>query len=152
MFDLISINEGECTHELKYVDRNITIKRAPTDESVKLLAELEQKAYDKIKNSLKLESNIFKGILHFYGYQIINDSFLFKVIFKMNDKLIDAEYFCRSEEIVSNGIGWVLDNLKDEIFKKISSEITHKFLYDDIFWEDIQERAESFRKLRRGGV
>lgn len=43
----------------RYVDRNVTINehRAPTDESVKLLKEMEEKAEAKLIEAIRLDGN-----------------------------------------------------------------------------------------------
>ena len=48
----------------EFVTKDVHIHRAPTDESVKLLHEMEQKAQDKIEKTVRLESNTLNAVLH----------------------------------------------------------------------------------------
>jgi hypothetical protein len=57
MFDRTVINQGETR-------TYITEKRAPTDESVRLLREMENKAKEEIIKSISLPSNEFSGVVH----------------------------------------------------------------------------------------
>ena len=49
----------------EYVDRNVTVHehRAPTDESVRLLKEMEEKAREKIFDSFRLDGNGFECVI-----------------------------------------------------------------------------------------
>jgi hypothetical protein len=46
------------------VDMQVVEKRAPTDESVRLLKEMEAEARKKIVEAVRLESNGFKAVIH----------------------------------------------------------------------------------------
>ena len=59
MFDRISVQRGP-TH----VSQHVTEQRAPTDESVRLLREMEEAARAKIVESLLLKSNGFEAVVH----------------------------------------------------------------------------------------
>ena len=68
MFDRIVMHAPQRT---EYVDRNITIteKRAPTDQSVKLLSEMETAAEDRLvcrgeirNNTMSVQWNVFQDI------------------------------------------------------------------------------------------
>jgi hypothetical protein len=57
------------THPVQRVDSNITINNAPTDESVRLLKEMEEAAEDKLlyrgeirDNTLSAQWNVFKDV------------------------------------------------------------------------------------------
>ena len=56
MFDKYVLNPGGGSHS-HYHKTEVTEKRAPTDESVKLLREMEQKALDQIVDGFLIQGN-----------------------------------------------------------------------------------------------
>ncbi len=56
----LSVNHDHYHH----VNQTVNEHRAPTDESVKLLKELEAAALDKIVSSIRIEDNTFTGVIH----------------------------------------------------------------------------------------
>lgn len=60
MFRLQRKSESDMTHN-HYHNVNVTEKRAPTDESVRLLKELEKAAFDKMLGSFELPSNVVRS-------------------------------------------------------------------------------------------
>ena len=69
----------------EYVDRNVTIHehRAPTDQSVALLKELEQAARDKVEHSINVGGNGFECVVHIHKSAIDMDT-VAVAIFKLN--------------------------------------------------------------------
>jgi hypothetical protein len=68
MFNTTTIHQHR--HQTEVVDRNVTINRAPTDESVELLREMEAAAEDKLiyrgeirNNTLSAQWNVFEDML-----------------------------------------------------------------------------------------
>lgn len=58
-------------------------KRSPTDESVKLLMEMEKKAQEKIDKSIRLNSTNIDVVIH--SYQDFNDQFIhFRIHYMLN--------------------------------------------------------------------
>jgi hypothetical protein len=64
-------------------------KRAPTDESVKLLREMEQKARDAVVQSVRVDTNEFKGVLN-KMHDPLNDQDAWCVVFDLNGKRIEV--------------------------------------------------------------
>jgi hypothetical protein len=58
MFDTTKIIHS---HQYGPSNINVTEKRAPTDESVRLLKDMEKAARDKVIASIELDSNLVKG-------------------------------------------------------------------------------------------
>jgi hypothetical protein len=106
----------------EYVDRNVTIHehRAPTDQSVALLKELEQAARDKVEHSINVGGNGFECVVHIHKSAIDMDT-VAVAIFKLNGKQMRAE--ARIE-------GWRLKDaqelpvkIRDAVALKIATEI-----------------------------
>lgn len=88
MFNRTSINTyNSCPDEIKVVE-----KKAPTDESIRLLNEFQQKAFDNIVACIQLSNNELKDITCW----IYNDMYSFneraRVRFKLNEKEIDFNF------------------------------------------------------------
>lgn len=77
----------------EYSNISVTEKRAPTDESVRLLKEMEQAARDKVLESIKLENNLVSAIVH-KMYEPLSYRQLYAVLVKINgkDHRIDLEF------------------------------------------------------------
>lgn len=78
MFDRTVINEGD-THTY------VTEKRAPTDESIRLLREMENKAKEEVIKSISLPSNEFSGVVHLIRDHLSCQTNVV-VLFKLNGK------------------------------------------------------------------
>jgi hypothetical protein len=70
-------------HETSYVDRHITEVKAPTDESVKLLAEFEEAARKKIIHTTVVDTNTFKCKIH-TAYDVFNGEYIYRFIIDLN--------------------------------------------------------------------
>lgn len=87
----------------EYVTRHVTVeeRRAPTDDSVRLLREMEQKARDQVEKSINVGGNGFECVVNIFKEALSMDT-VAVAIFKINGKSMRAEARVR---------GW--DNLKD---------------------------------------
>jgi hypothetical protein len=66
-----------------YETRNITVNRAPTDESVRLLKEMEEKAQAKVDAAVHIENNAFNCVVHSW-YDGFNDINILRAVFDLN--------------------------------------------------------------------
>lgn len=66
----------------------VTEKRAPTDESVRLLKEMEKAARDKVIASIELDSNLVKGRV-FVMKEILSGKNNFAVLMDINGKRVE---------------------------------------------------------------
>ncbi|QIG68162.1 hypothetical protein EVB55_227 [Rhizobium phage RHph_Y68] len=102
--------------EPSYVTVNET--RAPTDESVRLLKEFEEKAQAKVDKSVRLESNLLKGVVHANIDRMSGDR-LFDFHFDLNGKRYkfssDIPMFLGKQERV--------DKLVEDISSQMAKEL-----------------------------
>lgn len=118
------------------VRTNTTIHehRAPTDESIKLFKEMQDKAFVSVISNIEVETNIFTGkIVCFnrnyyngYDYQLI---FIFNLggeRFEIKENIDEFKYRVLNKE-----------NLIEKLFEKVSSVIAEK-----IFNQAISENYE----------
>lgn len=100
--------------------RTLEIKehRAPTDESVRILKELEQEAMNKIVAMGKVEDNIFNA-----KWYIFNDCMAWedrcRCVFTMNGKEHDFEFKLPGKFEVSNSEEFV-EYMKKEVLNKLT--------------------------------
>lgn len=103
-----------------YERREIHEHRAPTDESVRLLKEMEEKAREKMLAAVPLKSNAFEGVL-FVELDGMNMEYVLAVRARINGKKIEAvvrEYAKGAEAIRE-----AMPKLRDELAKQIATEI-----------------------------
>lgn len=78
MFDVMHHHKYS---ETKHV--NVTETRSPTDESVRMLMDLEKAAKDKIIASMSLENNVIHAVIH-HESMYIDCTNLFRIIYQIN--------------------------------------------------------------------
>lgn len=97
---------------------NVTEKRAPTDESVRLLREMEKEALNKIVKNIDLSNNQFSARLLVFE-DLLNLNSKGKVLFSLNGKkheLNAAFGFLESKEDM-------IKKCYDELAKYVAREI-----------------------------
>jgi len=100
MFDTVYVNRH---FNASTLTATVTEKRAPTDESVRLLREMEQAARDKIIKSIELESNTVSGRV-FVMKDYLSGMNNFAVVMDINGKRVEIktstnEYSSREAQI-----------------------------------------------------
>lgn len=124
MFDKVTIMPTE--HTTQVVDRHIHINRAPTDESVKLLKEFEEKAKEKFLGQFRVESNSLKACAVYLHHNITGEREVF-VKFTLNGKEHRAE--------INLGHSWVdgekgRQEIITRVHQKLSEIIAGTILID----------------------
>ncbi len=64
--------------------------RAPTDDSVKLLREMEEKAQEQILKSVRLDNNALKSVVHMYRNHL-SCEIIFAVQIELNGRRLDTK-------------------------------------------------------------
>ena len=101
---------------------NITENRAPTDESVRLLSEMEKAAQAKMERSIRLEANGFKCVVY-TSRDLMSQDFVAVALFELNGQQMRSEH--RVQEFNTGDIRGAqafMDGLLDEIAKTIARE------------------------------
>ncbi len=101
MFDTLVVRPTQ------YVHTTIKEYRAPTDESVKLLKEFEEKAEKKLIASARLDNNFVKATYHAF-----------------KDNLMMETQLVIRAEINGNVVDW-RDTIKDYQFKDEEEQVLH---------------------------
>jgi hypothetical protein len=104
--------------ETRYVTREVVEKRAPTDESVKLLREMEQAAEAKRIAGMQMPGNLFHGVVEVF-VDHVSASLIASTIFDINGHRIKAHVRVDRDSDASA----MLIKLRDETAKIIANEI-----------------------------
>lgn len=100
-----------------------TEKRAPTDESVKLLREMEAAAKDQVLAAVRMENTPVDGVLHVME-DVMNDQTRLACVFKVNGKRLEA----RHEAMRGTKPADMAMGLRDAIAEVIANELTTSVL------------------------
>lgn len=102
----------------QYKNIQVTEKRAPTDESIKILREMEEKMFDKVLFMGKVEDNVFNAKWYIFHDQYSWDEQYCKCVFTLNGKEYDFKFKLPSKFVDRDQI---IPIIKDEILKKLST-------------------------------
>lgn len=102
---------------------NITEKKAPTDDSIRLLSEFEAAANNKILESVRVADNNFECVIH-AQYDMLNDLEMFCAIFSLNGKKMTARF---SQQRIDKSAETIGKGLRDAVAKEIACEIAGAF-------------------------
>lgn len=95
-------------------------KRAPTDESVRLLKEMEEKAEAKILESIAVTGNGFEGVAHRMS-DFMSGREIWRMVFSLNGKRLAAEHsFVPTDR---RELGRQMEAFRDAIAKEIATHI-----------------------------
>ena len=113
MFDRHHYHRHETTHQT-----TITENRAPTDESVRILRDMEDRAEKKVLAAVRVENTPVDMVIHKRD-DFLNSDREYACIFKINGKQMRADYRARREtdrQTVAIGI-------RDAVAKEIANLI-----------------------------
>lgn len=109
----------------EYVTRNIHEHRAPTDESVRLLREMEQAARDSVEQSFNVGGNGFECVVT-VNREFASNDIIARAVFSLNGKRMTAEGRVRGFEI--SDPTKLFQTLRDNVAQVIAGEvIEHSF-------------------------
>lgn len=113
MFDHIHHHEHRASTSV-----HVTEKRAPTDESVRLLAEMEAAAQARVKAAIRVTDTAFEGVVHI-SFDVLNDRNLVACTFSLNGKKLEARtHFNVGSKEADN-----IEKLIDAVARVIACEI-----------------------------
>ena len=104
--------------ERLHTNVNVTEKRAPTDDSVRLLKEMERAAYDKIVAAIDLDSNLVKGRVHVMK-DYLSGKNKFAVLMDINGKRVEIKVSTNEHDSPEAQ----LHEVYDTIGKRIAAEV-----------------------------
>lgn len=103
----------------------ITEKRAPTDDSVKLLVEFERAAKEKIVKAQELDNNVISAVVwHLNDYLSLKKKF--NILIKLNGETITIEHSV--DPILTNA--QILESIYEKISERISATLMDSIVKD----------------------
>lgn len=110
------------------VTRHVTVeeKRAPTDDSVRLLREMEQKARDQVEQSINVGGNGFECVVNIVKEAMSMDT-VAVAIFKLNGKSMRAEARVRGWDNLDTSD--LAGKLRDAVAQQVAIEVLTPSLY-----------------------
>ena len=69
----------------------VTEKRAPTDDSVRLLREMEAKAKAEVIKAVAINDNLFNGVIHTM-FDALSYRTTVRLVYSMNGKKLTTDY------------------------------------------------------------
>lgn len=107
---------------------NITEKKAPTDESIRLLNEMEEKAKKNIIATIKIEENFLKAIAIYHRDDYVSDRMIYNIKFELNGKTHMIEDYIDNfewrQELSKSYMGLGNEQIFKALMKKFSEMIT----------------------------
>lgn len=104
----------------EYVTREVHEHRAPTDESVKLLKEMEEVALKKIVDAVHVGNTSFECVVH-HDNDFATNRIILGSIFKLNGAKQTAKIYLDRSELADQEA--VVTKLRDEMAKVIATQI-----------------------------
>jgi hypothetical protein len=120
MLDTYNFRTESVTHE---VTKSVHEHRAPTDESLKLLREMQDKARAEIERAVRItDCDISAVIYRHYDIQVDQDKFkiLYKVNGKMHEVMYDFDSWRHSKE---NILRELVIGIRDALAQDIANQI-----------------------------
>jgi hypothetical protein len=102
----------------EYVTRTVNEHRAPTDQSVALLKDMEEAARSKVVESVKVGDATFECVVHTMR-DCASDDTIAVAIFSLNGKKMEAKYRHRHD---ANKVA-LMEGLRDEMAREIATHI-----------------------------
>lgn len=124
MFDRYEVNQAAPYPQTVNKKVTITENRAPTDKSVELLGEMQQKAIESLLGRMKLESNVLKSIGMQAFLTAYKSGVCFIYEFKLNEEDINGKIIFDEFEFEELSI----DDIFIKIREAIAKDITHRIM------------------------
>lgn len=110
------------------VNVDVTERRAPTDEAIKILREMEQKAQEQVLKAISINNTEVEGVLHMMRNPL-SCTYSFKFLYQINGKKMTTEHEVNEFELpkykwIDGLINAVAVDIAREILLKPFSNIT----------------------------
>lgn len=132
LFNTTHIIQGKTDRVPYCKEVNITEKKAPTDESVRLLNEMQEKAQRNIISTIRIEENCLKAIVVYFQDDIEKDRVKYQIRFNLNgkDHIIDGHIniFELGTELLMSGLDQRSGIIVKALYKKYSELIMIELL------------------------
>lgn len=107
-----------------HTDIDVTVKRAPTDESVKLLREMEAAAKAEVLKTVRVSDGVFDGVVHHFK-DGLNAQDVWHCVFKVNGQRMEAEvrrFWHTKGRYEPEALAEIYQELADEVGRVMARE------------------------------
>jgi len=112
---------------------NTTEKRAPTDDSIRLAKEYQEKAKDNLIAQYELENNILKA--KWWVFENPSDwNFKFHCKFMLNDKDYSFDFIVNRYDFKNDK-----DDIHKQVYKKILERVSVVLTTELVYKDDVRE-------------
>ena len=111
----------------EYVTRTVHEHRAPTDESVRLLREMESKAQEQVDRSVRLETNNLKAVLHFMREPLQLD-YIYCIQIDLNGERHKVEIRADSFRSKEERMDMIIEELSKAIASKVLRDVSNELV------------------------
>lgn len=145
MFDTYRVN----SHSREYVpyEKEVNIHRAPTDESIGLLREMEKEALDKFLGYYELKDNMFNAVFNIFQQPWIYPSYKIYCKFSLNQK--EYSFNFNVENINFNtreGLNNFILIIKQKMIEQLGQIFTLEFFQSGVFKEAVKYKGTIYGK------
>lgn len=116
MFDRTYVSTNPTVH---HANIKIEEKRAPTDDSVRLLKEMEEKATSQVIKAVTVGNTTFECVVHHLRDNLSYTN-NFRAVFKLNGKSLSATVKVPQDQ---EDVSKIYQELQEEMAKVITAEI-----------------------------
>lgn len=92
----------------------VTEKRAPTDESVRLLREMEAKAKAEVIKAVAINDNLFNGVIHTM-FDALSYRTTVRLVYSMNGKKLTTDYHIDDSRSLDDSIAGLIDAVAQDV-------------------------------------
>lgn len=122
------------------INVDVAEKRAPTDESVRLLKEMERAAEAKVLEAVRCGDNTFACTIH-YQDDRFSDQRVFAAIFKLNGRKLRADYRASADAERDDVIAGIITAISTEIARNIVGAFAELSRREAIFTPPLSRRT-----------
>ena len=119
-----SFHHHHSRHSSVTVQKTVREQRAPTDESVRLLREMEKAATDKVISAIRVSDSLFEAVLH-QQVDHLNCQKMFMCVIKLNGEKITVPFNCNDWASREDIVMGIRDAIAKEIANRITLSVTH---------------------------
>lgn len=132
LFSTTHIHKGRTEYVPYEKTVSITEKKAPTDESIRILNEMEEKATQNIIAKIKIESNNINAVALYFRDEFIQNRVAFRIKFILNGKTHDIvdyiDNFEWRDELSKSWFGFGHEGIFNLFHKKLSEIIASELM------------------------
>lgn len=112
-----------------YVTREVNVHRAPTDESVRLLRDMEAQARDEVLKTVRVADTQFECVVHQWQDHM-NDSMNWRAVFSLNGKKLTADADTSMWDLRNPDTRAQFAKLRDAMAKEIATHVLNDAFVD----------------------